>query len=125
MIDLIDTCKTYPIHRGCAQKLALDRVNLHINPGEKSGILGRNGVGNSTPIHIINGYDRPYSGKIVKTMPVSSPLAFCDSFQGSLTGHDNARLISRAYNVHFHKAIEAVEDFAELGTYLNEPVKTY
>ena len=50
-----------------------------------------------------------------KSMSVSWPLAFGDAFQGSLTGKDNARLISRVYGVDFEKTLSQVEDFAELG----------
>ena len=58
-------------------------------------------------------------------MTVSWPLAFGDAFQGSLTGRDNTPLISRVYGVDFHQTLQMVEDFAELGSYLNEPVKNY
>jgi len=125
MIELIDICKTYPIHHGRANRLVLNHVNLRVNPGEKWGILGRNGAGKSTLIRIISGSDKPQSGTVRKTMTVSWPLAFGDAFQGSLTGRDNAKLISRVYGVDFHQTLDMVEDFAELGPYLGEPVKSY
>ena len=125
MIELTNICKTYPIHHGRSQKLVLDHVNLRVNSGEKWGILGRNGAGKSTLIRIISGSDKPHSGHITKNMTVSWPLAFGDAFQGSLTGRDNARLISRVYGVDFSRTLDMVEDFAELGPYLNEPVKNY
>jgi len=125
MIELIDICKTYPIHHGRADRLVLNHVNLRVNPGEKWGILGRNGAGKSTLIRIISGSDKPQSGTVRKTMTVSWPLAFGDAFQGSLTGRDNAKLISRVYGVDFHQTLDMVEDFAELGPYLSEPVKSY
>lgn len=103
----------------------LDHINLRVSPGEKWGILGRNGAGKSTLIRIISGSDKPHSGSIEKKMTVSWPLAFGDAFQGSLTGRDNTKLISRVYGVDFRQAIDMVEDFAELGPYLNEPVKSY
>lgn len=58
-------------------------------------------------------------------MSVSWPLAFGGTFQGSLTGKDNVRLVSRVYNIDYRKALRLVEDFAELGPYLDEPVKSY
>jgi len=125
MIELIDICKTYPIHHGRADRLVLNHVNLRVNPGEKWGILGRNGAGKSTLIRIISGSDKPQSGAVRKTMTVSWPLAFGEAFQGSLTGRDNAKLISRVYGVDFHQTLDMVEDFAELGPYLGEPVKSY
>ena len=87
--------------------------------------MGRNGAGKSTLIRIMSGSDRPHSGTVRKTMSVSWPLAFGDAFQGSLTGKDNARLISRVYGVDYAKTLEMVESFAELGAYLGEPVKNY
>jgi capsular polysaccharide transport system ATP-binding protein len=125
MLELIDVCKTYPLNHGRGQRRVLDRVNLCVRPGEKWGILGRNGAGKSTMIRILSGSDRPHAGMVRKNMSVSWPLAFGDAFQGSLTGKDNARLISRVYGVDFKKALNQMEDFAELGSYLNEPVKTY
>ena len=125
MIELIDIVKTYPVHHGREKRVVLDHVNLTVKPGERWGILGRNGAGKSTMIRIVSGSDRPHSGKVRKTMSVSWPLAFGDAFQGSLTGKDNARMIARVYGVNFAKTLALVDDFAELGTYLNEPVKTY
>lgn len=125
MLELIDICKSYPIHHGRSTRQILDRVNLTVRPGEKWGIMGRNGAGKSTLIRIMSGSDRPHSGTIRKDMSVSWPLAFGDAFQGSLTGKDNARLISRVYGVDYAKTLDMVESFAELGAYLGEPVKNY
>lgn len=125
MLELVDVCKRYPINHGRGERVILDHVNLRVERGEKWGILGRNGAGKSTMIRIISGSDRPHSGRVVKNMSVSWPLAFGDAFQGSLTGRDNARLISRIYGVDFQNTLNEIESFAELGSYLNEPVKTY
>jgi ABC-type polysaccharide/polyol phosphate transport system ATPase subunit len=105
--------------------MILNDVNLKIMPGEKWGILGRNGAGKSTIIRLISGAEKPSSGLIQRTMSVSWPLAFGDAFQSSLTGRDNTRLICRAYDVDFHYAIEFVEQFSELGAYMREPIKNY
>lgn len=125
MIQLRNVCKAYPIHHGRASRQILIDVNLSVQRGEKWGILGRNGAGKSTLVRLMSGSDLPNSGTIVKSMSVSWPLAFGDAFQGSLTGRDNTKLISRIYNVDFHRTIAMVDDFAELGQYLDEPVKSY
>lgn len=125
MIELRNVCKRYPIHHGRSHREILKGINLRVRSGERWGILGRNGAGKSTLIRIISGADRPHSGEVIKTMSVSWPLAFGGTFQGSLTGKDNVRLVSRVYNIDYRKALRLVEDFAELGPYLNEPVKSY
>lgn len=125
MIELRNVTKRYAIHHGRSQREILKGINLRVEAGERWGILGRNGAGKSTLIRIISGSDRPHSGEVVKTMSVSWPLAFGGTFQGSLTGKDNVRLISRVYNVDYRKTLDLVEDFAELGAYLDEPVKSY
>ena len=124
-LELKNICKSYPIHHGRSERQILRNVSLRVNAGEKWGILGRNGAGKSTLIRIISGSDMPNSGEVIKDMSISWPLAFGGAFQGSLTGKDNVRLISRVYNVDYQKTLALVEDFAELGPYLEEPVKSY
>ena len=58
-------------------------------------------------------------------MSISWPLAFSGAFQHSLTGLDNLKFICRVYNKDPEEAEQAVEEFAELGRYLKEPIKTY
>ena len=125
MIELIEIEKRYKTNHGRSYRTILDKINLRVERGEKWGILGRNGAGKSSLIRLLSGSERPNSGKIRKTMSVSWPLAFGDAFQGALTGRDNAKLISRVYGVDFLRTLAVVEDFAELGSYLNEPVKNY
>jgi capsular polysaccharide transport system ATP-binding protein len=103
----------------------LSGVNLRINKGDKIGILGRNGAGKSTLIRIISGAELPSGGRVARRMSVSWPLAFGGAFQGSLTGIDNLRFICRVYGSDFDTALPLVREFAELGEYLREPVKTY
>ena len=58
-------------------------------------------------------------------MSVSWPLAFSGAFQGSLSGLDNLRFICRIYGLDYTTTRSFVDDFAELGVQLREPVKTY
>lgn len=123
MIELIDVTKYYPIKGG--ERKVLDNINFTLSLGEKIGILGKNGAGKSTLVRILGGVERQTSGKIIRDMSMSWPLAFGGAFQGSLTGADNVKFVSRIYNVDYHKSMELVQDFAELGKYLYEPVKVY
>jgi capsular polysaccharide transport system ATP-binding protein len=123
MITLSDVSKSYPTRNG--RVTVLDRVSLQVAPGEKIGILGRNGAGKSTMIRLISGAEQPDSGSVTRTMTVSWPIAFGGAFQGTLTGLDNLRFICRIYGVDPEDKIAFVDDFAELGRYLREPVKNY
>lgn len=125
MLELKNICKSYPIHHGRAERQVLNNINFRVEPGEKWGILGRNGAGKSTLIRIISGAEIPHSGTVTHDMSISWPLAFGGAFQGSLTGRDNIRLICRIYNIDYAKTLALVEDFAELGAYLGESVKSY
>ena len=123
MIHIEHISKQYNTRQGPVT--VLDDVNLVIKPGEKVGILGRNGAGKSTMIRLISGAERPSSGRIQRDMSVSWPLAFGGAFQGTLTGLDNLRFICRVYGTSTEDKIAYVQEFSELGRYLREPVKTY
>ena len=123
MISIEHLSKHYHTRHGRVQ--VLDDVNLTINPGERIGILGRNGAGKSTIIRLISGAERPSSGHITRSMSVSWPLAFGGAFQGTLTGLDNLRFICRVYGTSIDDKADFVQEFSELGRYLREPVKTY
>ena len=123
MIHLENVTKRYGTRHG--NVTVLDDVSLTIRPGEKVGILGRNGAGKSTMIRLISGAEMPTAGHIRRSMSVSWPLAFGGAFQGTLTGIDNLRFICRVYGTTVDDKIGYVEEFSELGRYLREPVKTY
>lgn len=115
--------KSYPM--GSGRKTVLDGLNFTIGPQDKVGLLGRNGAGKTTLIKLIGEVEMPTSGRISRSMSVSWPLGFGGGFQGSLTGYDNARFISRIYGRDYADLKDFVEDFTELGSQLKMPVKTY
>lgn len=123
MIQLTQVTKKYHTRHGLHE--VLKGVDVVIHPGEKIGILGRNGAGKSTLIRVLAGVERVSSGSVIRKMSMSWPLAFGGQFQGSLTGLDNLRFICRVYGVPYADKIDFVQDFAELGKFLYEPVKTY
>ncbi|MGF6470497.1 ABC transporter ATP-binding protein [Paraburkholderia youngii] len=123
MIELKNLSKDYHTRQG--RRRVLDSIDLRVDRGEKIGILGRNGAGKSTMIRMISGAELPTLGKIHRDMSVSWPLAFGGAFQGSLTGMDNLRFICRVYGADAKAAEPFVQEFSELGYYLNEPVKSY
>lgn len=123
MIELININKTYPVKGG--NREILKDINLTIHHGEKVGILGRNGAGKSTLIRIISEAEYPTNGKIIRDMNVSWPIAFGGAFQGSLTGIDNVYFICRIYGIEAKSVMPFIEEFTELGNYLQEPIKKY
>ncbi|WP_240612161.1 ABC transporter ATP-binding protein [Brevundimonas vesicularis] len=88
-------------------------------------VLGRNGQGKSTLIKILGGVLAPTAGIVDWKMSPSWPIGFGGGFQGSLSGLDNIRFITRIYERSYDEVFERVESFAELGTALERPVKHY
>lgn len=124
MLILNNIRKSYPLERNGKLKV-LNGVNLTLKIGEKIAILGKNGAGKSTLMKIISGIEFPDSGKIHSTMSISWPLGFNGGIQGSLTGLDNINFLCRIYGVSRSKVLDFVVDFAELQSFIKEPVKTY
>lgn len=123
MIRLTDVRKSYPVHGGEVE--VLKGINLQVRRGERLGIIGGNGAGKSTLIRLISGIEKQTSGTIERNMQVSWPLAFTGAFQQSLTGMDNIKFISRINGMDYRDVIDFIEDFAQLGRFLREPVKVY
>jgi capsular polysaccharide transport system ATP-binding protein len=123
MINISAVDKRYATRSGW--NAVLRDINLVITRGQKLGILGRNGAGKSTLVRIIGGTEKPDRGVVDRRMSVSWPLAFSGGFQGSLTGLDNLRFICRVYDRPESDGVSYVQQFAQLGEYLYEPVKSY
>ena len=123
MITVSHVTKDYRTRTG--PRRVLDRISFTLAKGERLGVLGRNGAGKSTLIRLVGGAETPTSGRITRDMSVSWPLAFGGAFQGNLTGIDNVRFISRLYDQDPDYNLAFVEQFAELGQYLHEPVSSY
>lgn len=123
MIRVANVRKVYPgLDR---PHVILDDVSFEVPHGFKLGLLGRNGSGKSTLIRLIGKVEMPTRGRIDHAMSVSWPLGFGGTFQGSLTGVDNIKFIARIYEQDYGELRRFVDDFAELGEFLYEPVKTY
>ena len=125
MIVAAGVGKDYRSEIGRGHHRVLSDIDFSVAPGEKLAVLGRNGAGKSTLIRLIAGIELPSVGRIERTMSVSWPVGLHGGVGGSMTGHDNIRFIARLYNKPFKLMREHVEDFAELGKYLSEPVRTY
>jgi capsular polysaccharide transport system ATP-binding protein len=124
MLFLDRVTKHYKM-RGGGLKTVVRDVSAVIRPGDAVGIIGRNGAGKSTLMRMIAGVEHPTSGRIERRMSISWPLGHGVGLQNSMSGADNARFIARIYNRPVQAVLDYVEDFAELGTYLSMPAKTY
>ncbi len=123
MIKFDDVSKSYHIRK--FEKLVFANLNFTIQRGESLGICGANGAGKSTLMRLIAGIEQPTTGHITRNIQTSWPIGYASCFQSSLTGADNARFIARIYRQDEQAVIDYVEDFAQLGPYLNQPVSTY
>jgi capsular polysaccharide transport system ATP-binding protein len=123
VIEFRNVSKVYET-RGLVRRVFHD-LSFRVEPGESLAICGANGVGKSTLLRVIAGVERPTDGAVVRTMRTSWPIGFSSCFQANMTGADNARFIARVYRQDEQQVLDYVEDFAQLGVYLNQTVDTY
>lgn len=123
MIQLSNVFKFYRSENHL--KVVLDHVSMTFVAGNSYGLLGVNGAGKSTTLRIIAGTELPNSGKVRRSVRVSWPLGFAGGFHPLMTGRENLRFAARCYGADVRKVERFVEDFAEIGDYINRPVKTY
>ena len=123
MIQFEEVSKTYHLRK--LEKRVFAHLSFTIEKGESLGICGANGAGKWTLMRLIAGVEHPTSGTITRGMSTSWPIGYGNCFQSSLTGADNARFISRIYKRDEEELLAYVEDFAQLGPYIHQPVFTY
>lgn len=125
MIRIENLYKRYHNHHG--SDWVLKDINLEIPTGVSVGLIGRNGAGKSTLLRLIAGMDSPDKGQVIRDCRVSWPIGLSGGFQGSMTGRQNVKFVSRIHGNEevIDKIIKRVEDFAEIGEAFDEPIKTY
>jgi len=106
-------------------KVVLDHVSALFDSSRSYGLLGVNGAGKSTTIRLIAGTELPNSGKVRRTVRVSWPLGFGGGFHHLMTGRENVHFVARVYGADIRRVTAFVEDFAEIGEYMDVAVKTY
>ena len=107
---------------------ALNNLSLSLPKGEVIGILGKKGSGKSTLLKMVAGVVFPSSGDIEVNGSVSALLELTAGFDGELTGRENIYL--KGYGLGFDKKyieskMDDIIDFAEIGEYIDQPVRMY
>lgn len=106
-------------------KVVLDHVSLDFMAGRSYGVLGVNGAGKSTMMRLLAGTELPNSGRVRRGVRVSWPLGFSGGLHPKLTGRENVQFVARVYGHDVRRTIDFVEDFAEIGAYIDVPIQTY
>ncbi len=107
---------------------ALNKVSFSINRGESVGIVGDNGAGKSTLLKMITGVAFPDEGEITVDGKVAALLELTAGFSPEMTGRENIYLkgyILGLENDYIKEIEESIIEFAELGDYIDQPVRTY
>lgn len=124
MIKFENVSKYYPTKQG--RRYVFKDVNIALPTDVSIAVLGPNGVGKSTLVRMLGGADYPNKGEILSDKNISWPLGLQGGLQGSMSGRENCRFVARIHGYKDTKEVEQkVYDFAEIGTYFDEPVKSY
>jgi lipopolysaccharide transport system ATP-binding protein len=107
---------------------ALKKVSFEVNKGEAVGIIGRNGSGKSTTLKIIAGTLQPTRGKVSVSGRVAAMLELASGFEQDFTGRENVFLSASILGLSKQETEERFDEiaaFADIGDFLDQPVKTY
>lgn len=114
-----------PLH---AKTWVLRDINFNINPGEAVGIVGVNGAGKSTLLKIITGTTQPTNGSVRIEGRVAALLELGMGFHPDFTGRQNVFMAGQLLGLRSDEVaacVPAIEAFAEIGDYIDRPVRTY
>ena len=107
---------------------ALSDVSFEVKKGETVGIIGTNGSGKSTILKIITGVLNPTSGKVDVSGRISALLELGAGFNMEYTGVENIYLNGTMMGYSKEEVdakLQMILDFADIGDFVNQPVKTY
>jgi len=107
---------------------AVNDISFEIKKGETVGVIGKNGAGKSTLLKIITGVLNPTSGSIQVNGKIASLLELGAGFNPEMTGHENIYLTGTLMG--FSKEdmdtkVNAILEFADIGEFIEQAVKTY
>lgn len=101
-------------------------VNFSVSPGEAIGIIGINGAGKSTLLKMITGTTQPTAGAVTVSGSVAAMLELGMGFHPDFTGRQNVYMAGQllGHRVEdIHRLMPEIEAFAEIGDYLDQPVR--
>lgn len=107
---------------------ALTAVSFEVTQGQTVGIIGQNGSGKSTLLQLICGTLQPTSGEISVNGRIAALLELGAGFNPEFTGRENVMMqgaIMGLTRVEMVNKLPAIEAFAEIGEFIDRPVKTY
>lgn len=107
---------------------ALDGINLDVHQGEIFGIIGRNGAGKSTLLKVVSRVLIPTRGRVWLRGQVSPLLELGAGFHPELTGRENVMLNGTLLghtSRELEERMDSIIDFAELGSFIEAPLRTY
>jgi len=114
-----------PQHQLC---WVLQDVDFHLRAGEAVGIVGANGAGKSTLLKLLTGTTRPTAGRISIRGRVAALLELGMGFHPDFTGRQNAIMGGQLLGLAVEEILQlmpVIEAFAEIGEYIDQPVRTY
>jgi lipopolysaccharide transport system ATP-binding protein len=109
-------------------KIAIAGINMKVEQGDRIGIIGRNGAGKSTLLHMIAGLSLPTSGVIEVNGKVTSVMTLGVGLRDDLSGRENIYVdgeIQGKSKQEIEKVIQQIIEFAELGEFIDYPIRTY
>jgi lipopolysaccharide transport system ATP-binding protein len=107
---------------------ALKDVSFEIRKGETVGIVGRNGSGKSTLLQLICGTLNPTSGSVQTNGRIAALLELGSGFNPEFTGRENVYMNGAVLGVgkeEIDKRFKDIAEFADIGDFIEQPVKTY
>jgi lipopolysaccharide transport system ATP-binding protein len=106
----------------------LQGISFAVQPGEALGIIGINGAGKSTLLKMIVGTTQPSTGSVHITGRVAALLELGMGFHPDFTGRQNAYMAGQLLGLSVEeitRLMPAIEAFAEIGDYIDQPVRVY